>query len=100
MDEPVPVLGRGGLGHRHALPVAIAIARARHSLARSPGEAVAAHAKSGFPGRKCVTTNYNVLYESLVYVHETRVLLHFALMDIECFESFRQKQRGARRIVS
>lgn len=60
VDEPVPVLCRSSLGHRHALPVAIAVAGARHSLARSAGESAAADAKSGFPVRMVRGTNFSI----------------------------------------
>lgn len=53
VDKPVPVLRRSSLGHRHALPVTIAVARARHSVARSAGETGVADAKSSFPVRNC-----------------------------------------------
>lgn len=57
VDQPVPVLRRSSLGHRHALPVSIAAVGACHSLACPAGETVAADAKSGLPVRSCIVYN-------------------------------------------
>lgn len=51
-DKPVSVFRRGSLGHGEALSVAVAVVWARHSLARSSGEAFVAHAEPGLPARE------------------------------------------------